>query len=1231
MKYSELIRFEPIDSVIQIREANNSTDAQGLVETFVISDRMAERFGDLLIPQLQFDRPTDNKGLLVVGNYGTGKSHLMATVSAIAEHADLCSAVTHPGVARKARAIAGRFEVLRIEIGSTTMTLRDVVCHHLEEKLEELGVDFQFPPTGEVTNHKDLFTAMMAAFEEVYPNQGLLLVVDELLDYLRTRDEPLLILDLIFLRELGEICKSTRFRFIAGVQESLFDSGRFQFAASTLRRVKDRFEQIRIAREDVAYVVSQRLLQKTPEQRGRIREHLAQFAPLYRSMNERMDAFVDLFPVHPAYLDVFEQVRVAEKREVLKTLSLAIRDLVDQEVPAAEPGVVAYDSYWLHLTDNASIRSMPAIREVIDKSQVLEDRIQQGFTQALYKDVAVRIIHALSVHRLTTDDIFAPLGATAEELRDHLCLILPAPEKDAEFLKTLVEKVLQEILRTVNGQFITMNTENQQYYLDIKKDVDFDLLIERRAETLSDAQLDSHYFTALARVMEAADETYVSGYRIWEHELEWRERKAGRSGYLFFGAPNERSTAHPPRDFYLYFLQPHGLTHYTDEKKPDEVFFTLKRRDSDFDKWLARYAGAREQAATASGQNKKIYEHKAEDFLGSLTKWLYGNLSTAFDVTCEGRTRALQAIVRGEISGAQGSESVRDLVNVAGSVCLAPQFKNRSPHYPTFGVLVTRQNREQAASEAIRWITGGVQSKQGAAVLDALRLLDGSQLRPRESSYASHVLDLLDKKKKGQVLNRAELVQGEGGIDYWTRFRLEPEFLAVVLVSLVQSGSVVLSIPGKKLDAGSVREIHRISVRDLAEFKHVEQPKGLPIEALRELFSVLDLAEGTLVSESTRDQAVQDLQREVASRLEKLLAAQANLRVGLSFWGKAILSEQESKEWMDKLSHSKQFLESLQPFNTVGKLNNFPHDRDAVAAQRTGLALVGQVAELAGVITRVSRQTAYLSTAEAVLPREHPWLDEVERTRAGLLAKVTDPDDRARDGFHLELSRTLNGLKTSYIDAYWDLHVKAHLGAQDDKKKAALTKNPQLQQLQKLDALEIMPHYQLQSFQDELFGLVTCFALSLKDLDDSPICPHNPYRPVESPPGPRSASEILADLDDQLDDLVSDWTKTLLNNLNDPTVSDNIALISDPAGKRDLTAFMQDCELPKRISQAFIQALREALTGLEKVAVTSSGLREALIQGGIPCTLDELNSRFEAHVAGLAKGKDPSRVRVVVE
>jgi DNA replication protein DnaC len=94
MKYADLIQFEPIESVVQLREADAETSARHLVETFVISDRMAEQLNSLVIPQLQFEKPADNQGLLVVGNYGTGKSHLMAVISAVAEHASLAGSLS---------------------------------------------------------------------------------------------------------------------------------------------------------------------------------------------------------------------------------------------------------------------------------------------------------------------------------------------------------------------------------------------------------------------------------------------------------------------------------------------------------------------------------------------------------------------------------------------------------------------------------------------------------------------------------------------------------------------------------------------------------------------------------------------------------------------------------------------------------------------------------------------------------------------------------------------------------------------------------------------------------------------------------------------------------------------------------------------------------------------------------------------------------------------------------
>ena len=167
--------------------------------------------------------------------------------------------------------------------------------------------------------------------------------------------------DLGFMREIGESCKDLRFRYIAGIQEAIFDSHRFQFVSDRIRRVNDRFEQVFIARNDIKFVVSERLLKKTADQQSNIRNYLTPFAKFYENMNERLDEFVNLFPVHPDYIDTFEQVSAVEKRQILKSLSISMNKLMSQNVPEESPGLVAYDSYWKELSGDAGYRTLPDI------------------------------------------------------------------------------------------------------------------------------------------------------------------------------------------------------------------------------------------------------------------------------------------------------------------------------------------------------------------------------------------------------------------------------------------------------------------------------------------------------------------------------------------------------------------------------------------------------------------------------------------------------------------------------------------------------------------------------------------------------------------------------------------------------------------------------------------------------------------------------------------------------
>jgi predicted ATPase len=1246
MKYKDLIQFDPIESVVQLRDADKSTAAHHLVNTYVISEEMAERLIDLVIPQLQFDQPIDNKGILVVGNYGTGKSHLMSVISSLAEDASLLDSLNHATVADSAKQIAGKFKVIRTEIGSTTMSLRDILIAELEEKLDKLQVDYVFPEADTVVSHKRAFEEMMTAFYQVYPDHGLFLVVDELLDYLRTRKDQELILDLNFLREVGEVCKDLRFRFMAGVQEAIFDSPRFAFVADSIRRVKDRFEQVVIARSDVKFVVSERLLKKTAEQQAMIRDYLTPFAKFYGGLNERMDEFVRLFPIHPDYIDTFERVKIIEKREVLKTLSMEMKSIMSKDVPVNQPGLISFDSYWNILTQNASFRSNDEIRAVIDCSQVLESRIQQAFTRPAYKPMALRLIQALSVHRLTTGDIYAGLGATAEELRDSLLLFEPMitemgsedPDKD---LQTHVETVLREIHKTVSGQFISFNKENRQFYLDLKKTDDFDALIEKRTESLEDSQLDRFYYEALKRVMECLDSTYVTGYKIWQHELEWQEHKAARTGYLFFGSPDERSTAVPQRDFYIYFIQVFDfsskLTRYINEKNPDEVFFRLKGADEEFQSALKRYAAALDLASTSSGHAKATYESKANGFLKKLVQWLQKHMGDVFEITYQGRTKFMAEWAKGKsikgFSSSTSQESVnfRDLVNTFAGLCLEPHFADQSPEYPFFSVLITSSNMQQAAQDALRAIAGQSRTKQAIAVLDALELLDGEKIDPHRSRYANFILETFKTKGHGQVVNRNETIFDDHGLEYMNpgAARLEPEWVVVVLAALVYSGDIVLSIPGKKFDATGLLQLAATSIDELTRFKHIEQPKEWNLPALKALFELLEMTPGMaqLLTQG-KDEPVQNLQQAVEKIVKRIVMTQQTLRDGISFWGQNLLVGTDLYNQTEGIEKAKVFFESLQVYSTPGKLKNFRYSAQEVSSHKKAILALDDLESLREFVMNQGPIASWLTIAETALPDNHEWVDRMKAIRKDILVSLQQANLSTLSSQSQGISNKIQQLKLDYINIYIALHTKSRLGVNDDKKKVALLNDQRLQILLKLAGIDLMPRQHLTDFQNRLAELKSCFNLTEQDLRSSSICPHCQFRP--SAENGIQASSLLDQIDVQLDQMIGQWTATLLNNLEDPVTQENVNELLHEDDKKLVQDFISTKELPQPLDNNFVQIVKEVLSGLQKITVKKSDLVDKLSEVG-PSSPSEFKTRLNDYVDSLTKGKDPAKVRIVLE
>lgn len=965
------------------------------------------------------------------------------------------------------------------------------------------------------------------------------------------------------------------------------------------------------------------------------------FAKFYSNMNERMDEYVRLFPVHPEYINTFERLIFTEKRGALVTLRDQIQAILNDNVPADRPGLISYDKFWETVTANSVLRSDRNIGPVLTVSDILSSRINQAFPRAAYKAMAQRIISGLSVHRLTTGgDIYIPVGPTAEELRDSLCLYTPGLEdlggEPSADLLGLVQTTLSLTIKTVNGQFISKAADTDQYFLDLKKDIDYDTQIEKRAEALSEDALDRAYYSAIKLLMEQTDDSaYVTGHSIWQYQIEWYDRHVDRNGYLFFGAPNDRPTAQPERDFYVYFIQPFDPPKYRNENRPDEVFFILKTLDDDVRRHISFYAAAQELSLTASGSAKSIYLDRVKDALRAISKWLQDKQMGAFHVMYQGKSKPLQEWVKGvgmrekARLGAENRIKFRDVVNVVSGMALAPLFAEVAPEYPTFSMLVSDSNRKYLIGNALKMLAGGLKSKDALNVLDALQLLDGDRIDPSQSPYAKEVLSRLQAKGHGQVLNRSELLSNTDP-EYFAvvRFRLEDDLLAVVLGALVYSGDIVIAITGDKIDSSKVNLLVERSQDELRHFKHIEAPKEINVAVLRALFEFLGLTPGLAqLATQGADEPVREMQDSVSALVRRVLIAGKDLNDGLSFWGLSLLREEEMNDWRSRLESLKGFLETLSPYNTFGKLKNLRITGDSIDNQKQNLGTLNAVKRLGALVQELGSVAGYLSQAELVLTSDHTWLKQAQAARK----LITDQLMQDLTAQHAaEYRQQLSHLKKDYINTYIGLHSKARLGVSEEKSKNALRKDSRIVAMRALAGISLMPTSQLSAFDDKLDKLRSCASLVESDLVAGPYCPHCNFRPASEQGSLLPAANVLSQLDEELDRLLAGWQQTLLDNLDDPVIQSNLDLLK-PEARVLIQEFVASQQLPSPVSPDFVAAVQEALSGLEKIAVSGEDVRQALLVGGSPATPEDLRKRFDAFLTVRSKGKDVSKLRFVVE
>lgn len=1224
MKYSQIINFNPIEDIIQLIDANQADEAQKLVKTYVMSDAMADSLQAPVLDQLQMDEVVDNKGVLVVGNYGTGKSHLMSVISAIATDANNVQYLRNDNFKQQIQPIAGKFEVLRIEIGGVIMPLYDVIMGYVQDDFDKRGIGFKTPEYKSVKSIKKVIQDMMLAFSQKYPEKGYLIVVDEFLSYLSSRNEREIVLDLEFFRALGEMCSKSKLRVIFGMQEKIFDNPRFSFVADTLKHVSDRFTQLIITKEATSYVVSERILKKTPEQKALIRSHLEKFCNLYSGMSSKLDSFVELYPIHPSYIDVFNKVYLIENRHILKNISLAIKNIFNTEVPDDAPGIISFDDYWPAIKSNGLLKSDVTISRVVNAGGQLEEIINRSFPKPAYKPIAIKIIYALCVHRLTTNGLDVQFGLTAENLKDDLTLYLPMPEQDSDFLLGIVKTVLRDIMTTVSGQFIIYNESNSQYYIDVDKVVDYDEKIKQKATLLADGELNRYFYQVVYSCLEWDKKQYVTGFNIYEHDLNWDSHNIFREGYLFMGLPGERSTAQPERDFYIHIMPPYGGVGISTGDLDDEVYFYFKSKD-DFKEIISQYSAAKSLADLSEGKDKEAYFNKANLLRRKLVKYLSDNKNTCFDVVYKKQRHQLIEVLKGRYNR---DFTFGDTIDLAASLCLDDYFSAIYPEMPIMKTKITRRNMNENARAAFDHFAGR-KTQQSKMMLESFGILEGDKIRPEGSMYASYYIDLVKALPPQGVLNFSDLFVQQGA--HWQidkKFRIPYIFTSILFLSMVYAGYVVLTLlNGETITASTLDRVPRISVLDLCEFKYLSKPQQMSMAELKQLFELLNINQTLLINPNDREKGVEELLKKARDLSNDSVVAERKLAEAFELWGEPLVNNHIMQKLKNACAAVKnEFSNYSVRFNTPAKLNNFCLTNEQVSELGNSINLLKRIPEYLTFKSECFDDVKYISEIEYIdLGSE--LKSEIENAKADFreerdkILTGTSGESAART-----VKDTLGKIKDKYIDLYYETHKNKRLGIEDAKLRGKIQESLALHNLRKLRGIDILSGAKLTEIEQDLADLKVCYELTPTELKHNPLCPHCRYSLEDNV---KNVYGQLDNIQNRIDSLVTEWTKMLLDTILDPLVLSQKEYLNTKQVKI-IDEFVVSETLPKRVDDFFVSAIQALLKNYEPVVIEVEKLMEELEQ--LP-PMDETTfiSKLNQIIKDYTKGKDASTLRIVVK
>ena len=290
---ADLVDVNPAETVVRL------DGSSGRLRELVLTGDVVRSLGAVL----ERARGETGAGFLVVGHFGSGKSHFLAAVGEL---------LAEPSLARGLAAWDGRLSQLAASARPSLPVPVPLVEYRADASLEDVvwrraWQALQTPAPAIGTDHVESWGRFLAAALSS-GRAGLVFLIDELSEFLKAKRGPALTEDLRFLQFFGEWPTEHPVLVVGALQENIEEVA--SVSQTELARIRDRYPTtLGLSMRHVQDLVRGRLVRLRPGAEADVERAYRELKAAFPSWPVPLDAFLSCYPLHPDTLGVLDGLR----------------------------------------------------------------------------------------------------------------------------------------------------------------------------------------------------------------------------------------------------------------------------------------------------------------------------------------------------------------------------------------------------------------------------------------------------------------------------------------------------------------------------------------------------------------------------------------------------------------------------------------------------------------------------------------------------------------------------------------------------------------------------------------------------------------------------------------------------------------------------------------------------------------------------------------------------------